>query len=236
MIGIEPSLFTAGISELDAHTRATSSITMQVAIASAPSPPYSLRDVRGVETGRGQRLLRLDREALGVHLGGERRDLALGDVAHRRPDRVVLLGQRVEPTASRRVTSASVPRTTLYAVSRRAGEPALLQRGVRGTTDSASVGLEGRRPRRAVVVATRPGCGRRAAPRCGRRRPHGRHRHPGRHLHDRQQAVQPVELVSGRGTPITGSGVAAATIPGRWAAPPAPAMITRRPRSAAASA
>src|SRR5262249_41483657 len=36
--------------------------------------------------------------------------------------------------------------------------------------------------------------------------------------------------------PITGSGVAAATIPGRWAAPPAPAMITRRPRPAAVSA
>jgi len=32
------------------------------------------------------------------------------------------------------------------------------------------------------------------------------------------------------GTPITGRGVSAATIPGRWAAPPAPAMITFRPR------
>ena len=41
MIGIEPSLLTAGISEALASTRATSSITMQVAIASAPSPPYS---------------------------------------------------------------------------------------------------------------------------------------------------------------------------------------------------
>jgi hypothetical protein len=32
-------LFTAGISEDDAHTRATSSITMQVATESAPWPP-----------------------------------------------------------------------------------------------------------------------------------------------------------------------------------------------------
>ena len=39
MIGIEPSLFTAGMSEALQSTRATSSITMQVAIASAPSPP-----------------------------------------------------------------------------------------------------------------------------------------------------------------------------------------------------
>ena len=35
------------------------------------------------------------------------------------------------------------------------------------------------------------------------------------------------------GTPITGSVVTAASIPGRWAAPPAPATMTRRPRSAA---
>ena len=35
------------------------------------------------------------------------------------------------------------------------------------------------------------------------------------------------------GTPITGSGVTAASMPGRCAAPPAPAMITRSPRPAA---
>ena len=34
---------------------------------------------------------------------------------------------------------------------------------------------------------------------------------------------------------MTGSGVTAASMPGRWAAPPAPAMITRRPRPAACS-
>ncbi|COV52946.1 Uncharacterised protein [Mycobacterium tuberculosis] len=44
---------------------------------------------------------------------------------------------------------------------------------------------------------------------------------------------RPSSLPSGTGTPITGSGVAAATIPGKCAAPPAPAMITSRPRSAA---
>ena len=36
-----PSLLTAGISEEDAQTRATSSMTMQVASASAPTPSYS---------------------------------------------------------------------------------------------------------------------------------------------------------------------------------------------------
>ena len=41
MTGCEPSLFTAGISEEDAQTRATSSITMHAEIASAPAPPYS---------------------------------------------------------------------------------------------------------------------------------------------------------------------------------------------------
>ena len=41
MIGIEPSLFTAGISDDDAQTLATSSITITVLTASAPAPPYS---------------------------------------------------------------------------------------------------------------------------------------------------------------------------------------------------
>lgn len=39
--GSEPSLFTAGIREEEAQTRATSSITITVARASAPAPPYS---------------------------------------------------------------------------------------------------------------------------------------------------------------------------------------------------
>ena len=43
----------------------------------------------------------------------------------------------------------------------------------------------------------------------------------------------PSRCLSGTGTPITGSGVTAASMPGRWAAPPAPAMITDSPRSAA---
>ena len=41
----------------------------------------------------------------------------------------------------------------------------------------------------------------------------------------------PSRYFSGTGTPITGSGVTEASIPGRWAAPPAPAMMTSIPRS-----
>ena len=47
---------------------------------------------------------------------------------------------------------------------------------------------------------------------------------------------RPSSEASLTGTPMTGSTVAEATIPGRCAAPPAPAMITRRPRSAAEAA
>ena len=43
----------------------------------------------------------------------------------------------------------------------------------------------------------------------------------------------PSSCRSGTGTPITGSGVSEATMPGRCAAPPAPAMITLSPRPAA---
>jgi hypothetical protein len=38
------------------------------------------------------------------------------------------------------------------------------------------------------------------------------------------------------GTPITGSVLSAAITPARWAAPPAPAMITLMPRPAASRA
>src|SRR5207248_10574761 len=41
MIGWVPSLLTAGISDADASTRATSSMTMQAPTASAPWPSYS---------------------------------------------------------------------------------------------------------------------------------------------------------------------------------------------------
>ena len=39
-------------------------------------------------------------------------------------------------------------------------------------------------------------------------------------------ASMPSSAVIGTGTPITGSRVTEASIPGRWAAPPAAAMIT----------
>ena len=41
----------------------------------------------------------------------------------------------------------------------------------------------------------------------------------------------PSRCASGTGTPMTGSEVTEASIPGRCAAPPAPAMTTRSPRS-----
>ncbi len=43
----------------------------------------------------------------------------------------------------------------------------------------------------------------------------------------------PLSAWDSTGTPSTGSAVMDAAMPGRWAAPPAPAMITRRPRPAA---
>ncbi len=46
----------------------------------------------------------------------------------------------------------------------------------------------------------------------------------------------PFSALLSTGTPNTGSGVIAAVMPGRCAAPPAPAMMTFRPRSRAAAA
>lgn len=44
---------------------------------------------------------------------------------------------------------------------------------------------------------------------------------------------RPSRRASCTGTPMTGRVVTEATMPGRWAAPPAPAMTTRMPRPAA---
>ena len=93
--GIVPSLFTAGISEDDAHARATSSITMAVARASAPAPPYS----SGMCGAWKSAARSASYEALGnspvssasAAFGATR----VADLAHRRPDRRVLLGQLV---------------------------------------------------------------------------------------------------------------------------------------------
>jgi len=41
----------------------------------------------------------------------------------------------------------------------------------------------------------------------------------------------PESALDSTGTPSTGSGVIDAHMPGRWAAPPAPAITTLRPRS-----
>ena len=50
---------------------------------------------------------------------------------------------------------------------------------------------------------------------------------------ERTESHPSIELEDFMGTPITGSVVIAATIPGRWAAPPAPAIITFNPLSLA---
>ena len=52
---------------------------------------------------------------------------------------------------------------------------------------------------------------------------------------DRSES-RPSSCARGTGTPMTGRVVIDAVIPGRWAAPPAPAMITRNPRPAAVDA
>ena len=80
-----------------------------------------------------------------------------------------------------------------------------------------------------------PGSRRRAGRRSPRRLADGdgRHRHAARHLHDREKGSRPSSASICTGTPMTGSGVIAAVMPGRCAAPPAPAMITLRPRALA---
>ena len=62
------------------------------------------------------------------------------------------------------------------------------------------------------------------------------HRHAGRHLDDRKRLSRPSRAALSTGTPSTGRVVSEAIMPGRCAAPPAPAMITLTPRALAPAA
>ena len=96
MIGIEPSLLTAGISDDDAQTRATSSITIAVATASAPAPPYSSGMWTAWKPAAHERLVHVAWVlARLVDLGGARGDLVLGEIAHGLAQQLVLLGEPV---------------------------------------------------------------------------------------------------------------------------------------------
>ena len=91
---IVPSLFTAGISDADASTRATSSITMHAATESAPWPPYS----SGTCTALKPEAFSASSASCGKRefsstSAAMRRDLLLRQRPDRRPQLVVLLGQ-----------------------------------------------------------------------------------------------------------------------------------------------
>ena len=92
-------------------------------------------------------------------------------------------------------------------------------RGARAQPAGSSLGEDGRR--RAAPALIAPGL-------ADRQRAD---RDAGGHLHDRQQRVDArAAPCDSTGTPSTGRCVLAAHMPGRWAAPPAPAMITSSPR------
>ena len=79
----------------------------------------------------------------------------------------------------------------------------------------------------------------RAAPRWPRRAcrwPASRPARPSGICTIESSASTPLSTVAGTGTPSTGTSVFAATMPGRCAAPPAPAMITCSPRASAVAA
>ena len=100
---IVPSLLQIGISDDDAHTRATSSMTMQAATESPPSPAVLLRDVDGGEAGRRQRRQSLiGVPGLLVDVGGVWGDLLFAQVTQHRAQLVVLVGEL--ENVKRRVT------------------------------------------------------------------------------------------------------------------------------------
>lgn len=83
--------------EEETQARATSSITMTVASASAAGAAVLLGDVDGVQVGGGEGVQRLLREAgLLIDRGRVRGDLRLGERTHRLTEHLVLLGRTVQ--------------------------------------------------------------------------------------------------------------------------------------------
>ena len=96
MIGCEPSLLTAGISDDEAQARATSSMTRQAEIASAPAPPYSSGMCTAWKPARtSASRTSCGNSALLVDLGRARRDLVVGQLAHGRAQQLLLLAELV---------------------------------------------------------------------------------------------------------------------------------------------
>ena len=93
---MSPSPLTAGTSDDEAQTRATSSITITPASSSAPSPPYS----SGIVTAWNPALTSASRASIGiatllVDLGRVRRDLLLREGPHGLAERLVLVAEPV---------------------------------------------------------------------------------------------------------------------------------------------
>src|SRR4051794_26275905 len=121
-----PSLFTAGGREGGGQGRGPPPITQGGGGAAGPPPPPSpgggggggggaraavlLGDVRGVEVGGPQRVVRRLRElAVLVGGGGIRGDLCVADRTDRRPDLLVLVGQPVYVEHAAHHLSAHLP-------------------------------------------------------------------------------------------------------------------------------
>ena len=126
----------------------------------------------------------------------------------------------------------SMPTVAPGRITRAPGAVSSSTRSVWAARKASSRRGERRRPRA-------PGSPRRRAPRCARRPRRWRTSRPARppaSARSRAASRAPGGAREVTGTPSTGSGVLAASMPGRWAAPPAPAMMHRRPRPRASSA
>ena len=144
--------------------------------------------------------------------------------------------------ATRRLLPRLIPRSrTTYVgtLRRRSRRPRRSGAGAapRPWTGPGRRGRPGRRSSAAAAPGRRPrGCGPRAAPalRAPPTETVATGTPAGICTIDSSESM-PSRCSSGTGTPITGSGVTLASMPGRCAAPPAPATMTFRPRPAACS-
>ncbi len=171
----------------------------------------------GAPSTRGRRWTRRSRPAKAVWLP---LDVVDGGGAAREGRRA---RRRHGPLPRRRMGPARLSAQSSRGAARPSPSPG--RRGPAGTPSSWP----------AVPRRTRPGCGRPAARRCGRRPP--RPSRPGRrgHLHDRQQRVHAVQVLQRDGDADHRQRRHRREHARQVRGPATPAMITRRPRAAASS-
>src|SRR5271156_1349082 len=190
-----PSLFTAGINDAEASTRATSPITRHAATESAPWPPYSSGTWTALKPDAFSAV-----SASSGKRGFSSTSAAYGAISFSANARIAARNSSCSSGRLNRSNDGfpAIPASLFVPDSAvlLAGNftLTLFQRRILGQHRLRQLLLESHNPVAQRRIRHRQNAHREQTRIAGPTDRHRGHRHPGRHLNDRQQRVQPVEL------------------------------------------